>query len=356
MIGCLCFFLISCTDHALENSLKLSGDNRAELEHVLLHYKDNPQKKKAALFLIENMLHNYKESPLFISYRTHLLSLNCQDEEFVGINQIWNLLSKRNVFRSEKAVYDAAIIKADYLIKNIDSAFETWENSPWYKDVDFDTFCDFILPYRVLDEPISNWRDTLRNEYCTLIKDISNPVQAFEKVYREVFENFKKIDVDCPYMPDVLLLNHIRTGTCGQRSVYLVSVLRSLGLPVSYDCVRYWANYGTTGHAWVSYVNKGRTLTIYSNDSIAKEFNKIDASRFSSDGELVHPHHKWESIKRVAAVWRICYKCQQSISLRKDVDMPPALRDLFSYNVSAEYGLNKTVSLQSHGIENSYLT
>ena len=48
MIICSSFLSVSCTDKALEDSLKLSGENRAELERVLLHYKDNPKKKKAA--------------------------------------------------------------------------------------------------------------------------------------------------------------------------------------------------------------------------------------------------------------------------------------------------------------------
>ena len=52
MIICSSFLSVSCTDKALEDSLKLSGENRAELERVLLHYKDNPKKKKAAEFLI----------------------------------------------------------------------------------------------------------------------------------------------------------------------------------------------------------------------------------------------------------------------------------------------------------------
>ena len=43
MIICSSILWVSCTDRALETSLKLSGENRAELERVLLHYKDNPE-------------------------------------------------------------------------------------------------------------------------------------------------------------------------------------------------------------------------------------------------------------------------------------------------------------------------
>jgi hypothetical protein len=39
----------------VEKALKYAGDNRPELEAVLDHYKDNPEKLAAAKFLIENM-------------------------------------------------------------------------------------------------------------------------------------------------------------------------------------------------------------------------------------------------------------------------------------------------------------
>ena len=39
----------------LEYALKAAGENRAELESVLEHYRDDPEKLSAARFLIENM-------------------------------------------------------------------------------------------------------------------------------------------------------------------------------------------------------------------------------------------------------------------------------------------------------------
>lgn len=63
---CVClifFFFPSCRQEtALERALRLAGDNRQELERVLLHYKDDSLKQEAARFLIENMpYHSYQE-------------------------------------------------------------------------------------------------------------------------------------------------------------------------------------------------------------------------------------------------------------------------------------------------------
>ena len=55
---------VSVTDKQLEATLALAGTNRAELEKVLHHYKDNPQKQEAARFLLIHMKdrHHYRSA------------------------------------------------------------------------------------------------------------------------------------------------------------------------------------------------------------------------------------------------------------------------------------------------------
>ncbi len=64
------FLLLGCTsemDKRVETVLSISGSNRTELEAVLDHYKHEPQKLKAAKFLIANMRSSFvlfsQESP-----------------------------------------------------------------------------------------------------------------------------------------------------------------------------------------------------------------------------------------------------------------------------------------------------
>ena len=48
----------SCTtiaDKRLEATFRFAGANRAELEKVLHHYKEDPQKREAARFLLIHM-------------------------------------------------------------------------------------------------------------------------------------------------------------------------------------------------------------------------------------------------------------------------------------------------------------
>lgn len=61
-IALLLLVCISCStedDKVLEEALSLAGTNRTELERVLSHYQNAPQKLEAAKFLIRNMPGHY---------------------------------------------------------------------------------------------------------------------------------------------------------------------------------------------------------------------------------------------------------------------------------------------------------
>ena len=73
------FFLLiftACQSDRRLNTLKQVGENRAELEKVLQHYKDDTQKLKAAQIFIENMDDHYTlESPAISRFRQDVDSL-----------------------------------------------------------------------------------------------------------------------------------------------------------------------------------------------------------------------------------------------------------------------------------------
>ena len=195
----------------------------------------------------------------------------------------------------------------------------------------------------------------MRYEYAHLIKDEKHALEAFTRVYIALLERFKKLyDNDAP-SPDVMSLHHTLQGTCSQRSVYVISVLRSLGIPAAYDCIPFWGNYSTSGHAWVSFANGERTFTVYDKDTIAYEYNAIDGSGFNDGGSLVHPHLKWDSVKRPPVIYRRCYELQQPLLARLDKDIPPTLKESFSVNVSAQYGFRNHVELPSPDKGKAYL-
>lgn len=107
----------------LAYALEFAGDNRKELEKVMEHYNKDSLKLKAAHFLIENM-------PRYFSYTGHTLdSLKAikasVDENGKLPDEKVNPLKGFN-YNNLPKVYDAHVITADYLIENIDLAFDEW--------------------------------------------------------------------------------------------------------------------------------------------------------------------------------------------------------------------------------------
>ena len=56
---------------------------------------------------------------------------------------------------------DADAVSPDFLIRHIDRAFEQRAKFPWLRDIDDETFFEYLLSYRFLNEPLDYWRDSL---------------------------------------------------------------------------------------------------------------------------------------------------------------------------------------------------
>ena len=143
---------IGCRDNRrLDAALEFAGENRVELERVLEHYRDSGLKYEAARFLIENMPGYYAYSGTSLdSMKRILAKYKRQQRLSEGELEYWGSFA----YEQQERVYDAKVITADYLIDNIDRAFVLWEKRPWNKYLPFEDFCDLLLPYRVMNEPL----------------------------------------------------------------------------------------------------------------------------------------------------------------------------------------------------------
>ena len=184
----LAVFLMACASSdskRLEQALLFAGDNRGELEKVLSHYENNPEKLEAARFLIRNMPRWYGyEGWQLDSIKPVLIQKDKGEAVPKEVIAKWQRVS----FYSLPKVYDAKVITADYLIENIDLAFDVWKRYPWNRNLGFDDFCELILPYRIGDEPLSSWRK-LYYDYYTAILD-----SAYQG--NDVIEACKAVDKD----------------------------------------------------------------------------------------------------------------------------------------------------------------
>ena len=161
----------------LELALKLADGNRIELEKVLGHYGKYPAdslKLKAAKFLIENMdVYSFYASPEIDEYYNRLNAVFSLNERYEGItkeqeNQLNQL--RETAPGNFRIIPDLQYVTAEFLIDNIDRAFEAWK-LPYAKELDFDDFCEYLLPYKSGEKERPDcWRSTYKDTFYSYTK------------------------------------------------------------------------------------------------------------------------------------------------------------------------------------------
>lgn len=257
------FLIISCSPMStkLKDAIYKSKENKIELEKLLSHYSSNPRdsmKLKAAIFLIENM-------PGHITLVGKEIDRNNLNVELANVNQSYftKKVMKMTPLRVP-SIRDALVrreditnIKADYLIHHIDKTFEIWQTRPWLKSLQFDDFCEYLLPYRVEEEFMDYWLDSvplpLENLYDIInyyddlkysITNISNFMYRFSETNTM---NYQDSTIK-PYILD-----------CVDISLIKLFKYRALGIPCAIDYVPCWSGTGGAHH-WL------RTIDPYYKD------------------------------------------------------------------------------------------
>ena len=256
--------LVSCARQTpLDYALSQAGDNRHELETVLEHYKDDPEKHSAAVFLIENM-------PAHISYqgtdidRYYEIAMNLllqKDIDHVIIRD--SLLNvRKNLYPNigRNVVSDIKVMKSDYLIYTIDHAFRLWKSCEWAAHIDFDEFCETLLPYKVAEtQPFDYWRDTLSDAFSQNLQTQIPDDEETNTTYRtvdivrnellsKVRRNGEYIEAGYPLLSASAMKN-IAYGRCVDYVNLAVATYRSVGIPSYIDATPYYGRF-RAGHTW----------------------------------------------------------------------------------------------------------
>ncbi len=276
-IRCLLFICVLCIvscgrGDRLEYALEAAGDNRPELEKVLNHYSASQDSLKlsAARFLIENMpYHCSRESEALLAYFTEIADINRKSKDSMTVDECRREYVKVNEQFAGQLTYaklipDIRIIQSDYLIENIDVAFDCWQNGSFASHLSFEDFCEYILPYRIAREPLEDWRKGMWNRYRVVVDWIPsrdnwkhNTFDACIHLCNHIrdkgfyIENIGEYSLDYP--PSVL--DNIRLGSCNEYTMATAFIMRSCGVPVAIDYVIQWP-FRSKNHSWNSLLSQ----------------------------------------------------------------------------------------------------
>lgn len=325
----LLILLSSCTiskdEQELSFVLEHAGNNKKELEHVLNHYTNDSEKLAAAKFLITNMIGKSE------SRSSHQDSIKCilsqalrnkqtSEDELIVDAEIVKSWSNRSGY--PQRLQDIQLVTADFLIKNIDLAFLVWKKYPWNRSLSFEDFCEYILPYRVGDEPIDNWREIFYNKYSPVLDTYkgNDVVEACNMLIRELQKDslYYNTDFSIPHMGGEFLFYN-RLGSCREGCDIGIYTMRACGIPVATDQYVYSPTY-KGGHSWnVVRDTTGRFLPFW--------YTQFEARRDMKDDG-----------RRKGKVFRRFFGKQQHDMAKNTKSAQPALfRDPFIKDVSANY-------------------
>ena len=290
----ICCIFFSCTDYQqkrIEYALQQAGENAPELKKVLDHYQHQPEKLKAARFLIANMPAHWtyvgKEIDSMKQLEKESIRHGPIDSEIVAHWKSFN-------YKTLPTVKDVDVMTADILIENIDLAFTAWGKRPWSRLYSFEAFCENILPYRVGDEPLENWRRIYYDRYSPVLDSLyqGNDVAEAARMIANYLksEKFTKCEeFNLPHLGALFLLEN-RVGYCRDNCDMASYVMRALGIPVTMDFYEMSPSYNSR-HFWSALIDT---------TGFAIPFNYMEK-------EIARPS---QDNQKKGKVYRFCYGLQ----------------------------------------------
>ncbi len=345
--------LISCKHSSrLEIALKSAGDNREELEKVLQHYRNDKQKYLAARFLIENMpghigIDSISASKLWPIYRkcvdiSEKYQWKRSDEWFKETNTMCKqLLPQYNI---PIWIKDVESIKSNWLIREIDRSFQSWKENAYTRNMSFQDFCRYILPYRYAEGVcIDSSRAIFYHRHAGWFtngnKDFRQLTDSLHEKYSFLKHNkFATSSLPLYRSTDI---EFVKRASCDDKAWYNCLQLSALGMASAIDFVPAWGNR-SGAHSWNSLIVDGQTWPF-------EPFWDNERWKYKRIYNNVNIDLAWGMFK-LPKVYRHTYECHIdgpiADSKVQRCDIPPLFQNPFLLDVSADYFKAADVEVQ----------
>ena len=143
---------------------------------------------------------------------------------------------------------DAVDYTEDYFLQNIQASFKAKEELPWGNSVPEREFKHFVLPIRVNNENLDDFRTFYYDELRDRVKNLS----MYDAVLEVNHWCHEKVNYKGSDSRTSAPMATIKTswGRCGEESTLLVAALRTVCIPARQVYVPRWAHCDDN-HAWV---------------------------------------------------------------------------------------------------------
>ena len=371
ILSYLAIFLSSCSyseNKYFEYALELADKNAKELESIQRHYQNNKKKSTMSLFLINNMIgkqtvdsKSIEKSQLY--FNSFIIYFNTQgryknDIQYIicdSIKQLYPYAESHPRYLS-----DLQHISADFLIRHINYCFHIWQQYPWCKDIDFDTFCKYILPYTTNNCYWEQAADFFEQKYATLRDSVCH------KSYKEIGKIIAE-DIDKTFVQNWVLFSQkhkgllpttfenlakAQIGTCLEANIYKIAALRANGIPAALNTFPNWGN-ANSPHFWTEIIGDEHIEKLYDNtqrpyisDSDILVDNIFWKNTYSPTVKDTLPHVSIQYCRTIPKVYRINYEIQQNcLALRAKEEIPDFFRNPGIEDITDKYIVCKDIEV-----------
>jgi hypothetical protein len=151
---------------------------------------------------------------------------------------------------------DIVAMDTQTFLDNINYAFKAREEFPWGKEYKDDIFYHYVLPHRVSQEPVENFRPYFYKELKDKLKNavtLSDAALAVNKWCDDMIY-FKQTQSRDQGPFETLKSGY---GRCEEMMIFYIDAARSVGIPARQAWTPYWAHCDNN-HAWTEVYAFGR--------------------------------------------------------------------------------------------------
>lgn len=170
----------------------------------------------------------------------------------------WSMLMERSAQPQRQAMgflwdhlpdCDLDCYPPDLFLRFVQHALALRETAPWCACLDWEIFAHYVLFPRVNDEDLSFHRDVFHRALWPRVKDLPSQEERISEVNRWCHEHASYQAQD-ERTASPLTVYRCGSGRCGEESAFLVSALRSVGIPARQVYAPRWSHCDDN-HAWV---------------------------------------------------------------------------------------------------------
>lgn len=224
--------------------LQKTGHNRVELIKALSKYieSDDTAARNALFFLIGNLGRQYAvEYEIIDSAGTPLTFEPLNYYDYFSMLRAWDSIAELPggmIFSPKRYTLDRDTITSALLHSTIELALAS-RKMPWADHIPDSIFLQYVLPYRVANEDLENWRYSLNKYFSPLIAEttIQTADQAAEAINRHIDKHFIQDNRLIKNANIALPSQIIQAGKGSPRdlAIFRVMALRSMGIPSALD-------------------------------------------------------------------------------------------------------------------------